>query len=127
MYAQLAIEHSVEKIMLNVIINHYMMKWPLFSIKTPDGDQIRQKKPNSHSHHLPHLPLSHLSRPLPVTTTNNDAIPSSGIPYPNNLEELSAGIPDTKINIKTDDEKIIKIFGKMFPFINELDMLLSHI
>ena len=78
MYAQNAIKHLAGKIMQNVITNLYMMKWPLFSIKTQDGDQILQKKPNSHYLHLPSFSSSKIATD---TTKNNDTILSSGVPY----------------------------------------------
>ena len=125
MHAHLAIGHSAEKIMQNVIINHDMTECPLFSIKTADGDQILQKKPNSHSHHLPRILLFHLPRFATDTTKNNDTISSSGVPYPNNPEDLNIGIPNPEINIKTDDEKFFEIFEKISPLIDELDTLVS--
>ncbi len=72
------------------------------------------------------FPLSFSSSRTPThATTHNDTIPSSGIPYLNNLEDLNFGIPDPEINIKTDDEKFFEIFEKISPLIDELDKLLS--
>jgi hypothetical protein len=59
------------------------------------------------------------------TTTNNDTISSSGVPYPNNPEDLNIGVPNPEINIKTDDEKFFEIFEKISPLIDELDTLVS--
>jgi hypothetical protein len=72
------------------------------------------------------FPSSFSSSKTPTdATTHNNTIPSSQVPYPNNLEDLNIGIPDTKINIKTDDEKFFEIFEKISPLIEDLDILLS--
>ena len=57
MYAHIARERLAEKLMPNVITNQYIMKWPSFSTKKPDGYQIRKKKANPHLHHHFHLPF----------------------------------------------------------------------
>jgi hypothetical protein len=57
-------------------------------------------------------------------TKHNNIMPSSRVPYPN-LEELSIGIPESEINIKTDDKNFFEIFEKISPLIEDLDTLLS--
>ena len=71
------------------------------------------------------LSLSSSKTPTDATT-HNDTIPSSRVPYPNNLEDLNIGITDPEIDIKIDDEKFFEIFGKISPLIDELDTLLSE-
>jgi hypothetical protein len=86
------------------------------------SDMTKEIKTQSSS--FPSSSISSSKSPTDATK-HNDTIPSSRVPYPNNLEELHVGIPDPEINIKTDDENFIEIFEKISPLIEDLDNLLS--